>query len=342
MKVDAGGLIDLRTAAAVATAAEAGGYDGVWSAEVSHDALLPLALAASSTTAIDLGTGILVAFARGPMTVANAVWDLQRYSNGRMHLGLGSQVKPHIERRFSMPWSRPAARMREYIAALHAIWHSWQEGMPLSFQGDFYQHTLMTPMFDPGPLECARPKVLLAAVGPAMAAVAGEKADGLIIHGFTTERYATQVTLPAFEAAVAREGRNRFDLEVKYAPIVATGEGEAMARAIAGARQQIAFYASTPAYRPLLEFHGWGDLQTELRTMTLRGQWQTMERLIDDEILNAFAVVAAPSELPQALRARCLPIADRVSLGAFDSPALVGSVIDALRAPVTAPREGAT
>ena len=192
--------------APVATRARAAGYDGVWSAELNHDPFLPLARAADAAAGMDLGTSIAVAFARSPMTLANTAWDLQALTGGRFLLGLGSQVRAHIERRFSMPWSRPAARMREFILALRAIWASWQDGTKLDFHGEFYTHTLMTPMFDPGPIPEGPPRVLLAAVGEAMTRVAGEVADGLLVHGFTTQRYVREVTLPTLDAGLRRSG----------------------------------------------------------------------------------------------------------------------------------------
>jgi probable F420-dependent oxidoreductase len=326
----------LEDAARLARAAERLGCDGAWSGEVSHDALLPLAIAAGATSTIELGTGILVAFARTPMAIANAAWDLQRYSNGRLLLGLGTQIKTHIEKRFSMPWSRPVPRMREYVSALHAIWDCWQNNTPLNFRGDFYQHTVMTPMFNPGPLDCGRPRVFLAAVGMAMTKVAGEVADGLLLHSFTTDRYATEVTLPTYEAAVLAAGRDRKSLEVKYSPFIATGANEQeMIRSITDVRRRIAFYGSTPAYRPVLELHGWGELQTELRSMSQKGLWTEMGDLIDDDILRAFAVVAPHEELAGALRVRCRPIADRVSVEVptETDTALLAEVVEALHGP---------
>ncbi len=251
---------------------------------------------------MELGTSIVVAFARSPMTLANTAWDLQALSGGRFLLGLGSQVRAHIERRFSMPWSHPAARMREFIAALQAIWASWQDGTPLDFRGDFYQHTLMTPMFNPGPLPQGPPRAFLAAVGTAMTRVAGEVADGLLVHGFTTRSYLQDVTLPALATALDRAGRSRSEFQVKYSPFLVTGSSEAeLADAATEARERIAFYASTPAYRPVLEHHGWGDLQTELNHLARRGEWKAMGGLIDDDVLEAFALVAPRSELAAAL-----------------------------------------
>src|SRR5437868_6840476 len=250
MKVDGGVGFDLTTAAQMAKEAEDAGYDGVWSAETSHDPFFPLLLAAEHSEKLELGTGITVAFARNPMTLAGVGNDLQLYSRGRFILGLGSQIKAHIEKRFSMPWSHPAPRMRELILAMRAIWDSWNNGTKLEFRGEFYRHTLMTPFFNPGPNQYGPPKVFLAAVGEMMTEVAGEAADGLLVHGFTTERYMREVTLPALDRGLAKAGKKRGDVELSAPGFVVTGSNEKeMAEAAVGTRRQIAFYGSTPAYR---------------------------------------------------------------------------------------------
>jgi len=321
MKVDGGigamlaaGTGALAAVGAAAKAQEDVGYDGLWSAETSHDPFLPLLAAAEHTEHIEIGTGIAVAFARSPMTLANTAWDLQSYSGGRFNLGLGSQIKAHIEKRFSMPWSHPAPRMRELIMAMRAIWANWQDGTPLRFEGEFYRHTLMTPFFNPGPLECGPPKVFLAAVGEKMTEVAGEVCDGIILHGFTTERYVREVTLPALERGWEKAGRARADFQLSGPLFVVTGtDEESMAKATAGTKQQIAFYGSTPAYRGVLELHGWGDLQTDLNRLSKEGKWVEMGELIDDDILEAFAVVGEPEEIPALLLGRYGDIVDRLS-----------------------------
>ncbi len=310
------------------------GYDGLLTAETAHDPFLPLAIAAEHTERIELGTGIAVAFARTPMITAYTANDLQRASKGRFILGLGSQIKPHIEKRFSMPWSRPAARMREYILAMRAIWRSWNEGEKLDFRGDFYQATLMTPFFSPSPNKYGAPKVFLAAVGEMMTEVAGEVADGIIIHGFTTERYVKEVTMPAIERGLAKAGRARESFEISGPLFVVTGRNEEeLERASKGTRQQIAFYGSTPAYRGVLELHGWGDLQTELNALSKRGAWVEMGDLIDDEILRTFAVVAEPEAVGAELKSRYAGIVDRCSFYApYESdPDRWGAVIDDLK-----------
>lgn len=305
----------LDAARAGASALEDLGYDGVLVPEVAHDGLLPVALAADGTSRITLGTSILVAFARSPMTTAIAAWDLQRFSGGRLQLGLGSQVRPHIERRFAMPWSRPAERMSEYVSALRAIWQAWQTGTRLDFRGDFTQHTLMPPRFDPGPLDVAAPAVFVAAVGPRMIEAAARVADGLILHSFITARYVQEVTQPAIERGLAAGGRDRNSFQVRASPFVVTEpDGPARDQAIAAVRDQIAFYASTPSYRPVLELHGWGDLQTELSALSRQGRWAEMGALIDDDVVGAFAVVAEPEGLAGALRQHIGSYANRVGL----------------------------
>jgi probable F420-dependent oxidoreductase len=322
MRIDSGIGGDLRAVANQAKKAEDAGYDGVWSAETAHDPFLPLTLAAEHTDGIALGTGIAVAFGRNPMTTAMVGWDLNRYSRGRILLGLGSQIKPHIEKRYSMPWTHPAPRMREFITAMRAIWDCWQNGTKLDFRGDFYTHTLMTPFFNPGPNEYGPPKVFLAAVGPGMTKVAGEVADGMLVHGFTTERYLREVTMPTIEAGLAATGRRRADFQLSYPAFVVTGDNDQeMSSADVGTRKQIAFYASTPAYRPVLDQHGWVDLQPELTNLSKRGEWDEMGTRITDEMLDAFAVQGTPEEIPAMLEQRFGDLIDRIRLYmAYDRP----------------------
>src|SRR5947209_11564855 len=235
---------DLHAAADSARRSEDAGYDAIWSAETGHDPMLPLLMAAEHTERIGLGTAIVVAFGRSPMTLAHSAWDINAFSAGRFMLGLGSQIKPHIEKRYSMPWSHPAARMREFISAMHAIWDCWQNGTPLDFRGDFYTHTLMTPFFNPGPNPFGAPKVFLAAVGQAMTRVAAEVADGMLVHGFTTERYLREVTAPAVQAGLEASGRSRAQFQLSYPAFVVTGDSEPEVEAAdAATRKQIAFYA---------------------------------------------------------------------------------------------------
>ncbi len=310
--IDGGVGFDPSGVIKTARSAEEAGYDGIWSAETSHDPFLPLALAAEHTEHIELGTGIAVAFARNPMNLAVVANDLQTLSKGRFMLGLGSQIRPHIEKRYSMPWSHPAARMRELVLAIHAIWTSWAEGERLAFRGEFYRHTLMTPMFDPGPNPYGNPKIFVAAVGTRMTEVVGEVADGLLVHGFTTERYLREVTLPALERGLAVSGRTRADIQTSYPGMVVTGRDERNFDAARTAvKKQLAFYGSTPAYRPVLELHGWGDLQTELNTLSKQGRWDEMTDLIGDDVVDAFAVVASLEDLVPTIRRRFDGLVDR-------------------------------
>jgi probable F420-dependent oxidoreductase len=314
MKIDGGIGFDPNGIAAQAIKAEESGYDGVWSAETNHDPFLPIAVGAGVTEKLEFGTGIAVAFARNPMTLAVLANDLQLLSKGRFMLGMGSQIKPHITKRFSMPWSHPAPRMRELILAIRAIWRTWETGEPLAFRGEFYTHTLMTPFFNPGPNPYGNPKILLAAVGELMTEVAGETGDGFLVHGFSTERYLREVSLPALERGAAKAGKTRQDLTVSYPGFIVTGpDDKTMAAAAKGVREQIAFYGSTPAYRPVLELHGWGDLQPELNTLSKRGEWEKMGELINDDILNAFAVVAPLDQVAAEVRNRFDGLVDRFS-----------------------------
>ena len=317
MKVDGGLGSDLRHAATNAREAEQAGYAGVWTAETAHDPFLPLLLAAEHTTDIELGTSIAVAFARNPMTLANTAWDLQSFSGGRFVLGLGSQIKPHITKRFSMEWSHPAARMREMIQAIRAIWDCWENGTKLAFRGDFYTHTLMTPFFTPDASDLGDfgvPKIFLAGVGELMTEVAGEVCDGFLCHGFTTEKYLREVTIPALERGRAKAGKTMEGFEIVGPSFVVTGNDEAeLEAAAAGTRQQIAFYGSTPAYRNVLEVHGWGGMQDELNALSKQGKWVEMGGLIDDEILNTFAVVGEPEQIAPELHRRYGDVIQRIS-----------------------------
>jgi probable F420-dependent oxidoreductase len=324
MQIDTtlGGLESSRGAAA---AAEAAGYDGVFTGEMNNDPFLPLVLAAGATERIDIGTSIAVAFSRSPMSVAYTAYDLQRFSGGRLVLGLGSQVKAHITRRFSMPWGRPAAQMREFVQAMRAAWRCWSDGEPLAFEGEFYHHTLMPPTFMPSGHEFGPPPVYVAGVGDGMTRMAGEVADGFICHAFTTERWIRERTVPALAEGRRRLGKPMEGFTVKAAIFLATGTDAEIEAEVATIRSHIAFYASTPAYRPVLDLHGWGDLGQDLTQLSKEGRWSEMEGLIDDEMLYAFAVVAPLEEIPERVAERCAGIVDRVSfISRMDHPSLVG------------------
>ena len=335
LKIDRGIPSQLDRVADQARAHERAGYDGCWTGEINHDPFLPLLLAAEHTNSITLGTSIAVAFARNPMTVANLGWDLQSFSGGRFILGLGTQIRSHIEKRFSMPWSHPVRRMAEFVAALQEIWRCWDTGDRLTFDGEFYTHKLMTPMFTPEPMAHPAPRIFIAAVGEAMTQMCAEVADGLLAHAFTTRRYLDEVTTPALLRGLARGGRERADFEVSSPVFIVTGRDEVeMATAAASFRKQIAFYASTPAYRPVLELHGWGDLQPQLRALSITGEWDAMADLIDDDILGEFAVVAPIDRVAQTLAKRCSGVIDRVLPGfpAATPETVISEVLGEVRA----------
>jgi len=335
MKIDSVLTQDIDVTAADAREIEQGGYDGLWVGETRHDPFLQVFQALQATENITVGTSIAIAFARTPMTTANVAYDLARHARGRFVLGLGSQVKPHIERRFSMPWSSPAARMREFVLALKAIWTAWQEESKLDFQGEFYTHTLMTPFFAPPPHPAGPPPVFVAGVNTVMTEIAGEVADGFFIHPFTTSRYLDEVTLPALRRGREKSGKTLEGFEIAGPSFVAVGRTEEeMATAIAGTKAQIAFYASTPAYRSVLELHGWGDLQPELTRLTKEGRWESMADLIDDEMLHTFAIVGSPDEVGPALVAKLGDFVTRMTIYATykTDPELLPALQRAVRA----------
>ncbi|WP_433503134.1 TIGR03617 family F420-dependent LLM class oxidoreductase [Pseudonocardia halophobica] len=306
---------------------EDAGCAGVWTTETVRDPFLTLASYAAATERARLATGVAIAFARSPMTLALSAHDLQRITAGRFVLGLGSQVRPHIERRFSMPWSEPTARMREYVLALRAIWACWNAGERLDFTGRFYRHTLMTPFFDPGPTGFDAPPIVLGGVGVRMTAVAGEVADGFLCAPLTSPRSLTEYTVPAL-------GRTTAWFTVTATPFVVTGEdAAARARVELATRRRIAFYASTPAYRTILDLHGWGARGAELTRLSREGEWEAMAGLVDDEMLHAFAVVAEPDALGAAVRARWAGAVDRVALflAADPGPEATAEIVRAVR-----------
>jgi probable F420-dependent oxidoreductase len=305
----------LRNVNDIARAAEALGFAGLWTSETKHDAFLPLAIAANETERIELGTSIAVAFSRSPMEVAQTAWDLQNLSDGRFILGLGTQVKAHVKRRFSMPWDRPVARLREYILALRAIWDSFQTEGSLSFEGEFYRHTLMTPFFNPGPIEHPEIPVYIAGVNTRLAALAGELCDGFHVHPFHSPEYVRRTVKPAIVEGAQKGGRDPEEVELATSVFVVTGENAAeIEEQREKMRAQISFYASTPTYRTVLEAHGWEDVGEELGKLARDKRWNEMPGLITDEMLGAFAVEAAPDQLGSALRERYAGLIDRIAL----------------------------
>jgi len=311
------------------------GYDGAFSFEAKLDPFLPLVLAAEHTRRIRLGTAVAIAFARNPMSLAHLGHSMQTLCEGRFVLGLGSQVRPHVEKRFSMPWSRPAARMRELVLAIKAIFACWEGRAALDFRGEFYTHTIMIPAFDPGPNPFGPPPVFMGGFGPRMTAAAGEVADGFLAHPFTSRRSLLEQTLPALERGLAAGGRTRDDIEIVCATLVVTADDErAFARVKAAARKHLAFYGSTPAYRPTLDCHGWGELHLELNRLSKQGRWDEMTDLVDDEVLETLAVVGERHEIAAKLEARLDGIADGVSLthNRAPDPASWADVVAELRA----------
>lgn len=319
MKMDVAMLVqNPADAREFAAAAEAEGFSGVYTFEGRNDPLLPLAIASQHTRTLELMTGVVVAFGRSPLTLAHTAYDVHLMSQGRLILGLGTQVKAHIERRYSMPWSKPAARMREFVQALRAIWQSWQSGDPLAFEGQFYRHTLMIPAFSPGPNSFGTPRVFLAGVGSAMVRVAGEVGDGHIVHPFHTARYLREHSLPALEQGFAASGRKRGDFEISCQIIVATGfSDDEIRQATEAARRQIGFYASTPTYLPVLECMDRVDMHAPLLEMSRRGQWEAMGTLVDDDLLHAVAAVGTPAEVAERILETRGALIDRLSPVAY-------------------------
>ena len=308
-------LEDPRDARTLFPQLEAIGYDGAFSFEAKHDPFLPLAAAAEHTDRLQLGTAVAIAFARNPMNLANIGYDLQVLSGGRFILGLGSQVRPHIEKRFSSQWSHPARRMRETVLAVRAIWDCWEGLGDLRFEGEFYRHTLMIPAFDPGPNPFGTPPIYVGGFGPKMVEAVGETADGLITHPFNSRKSLEELTLRALDRGLEKSGRTRSQISVVCATIVATADTEEeLAKVKDLLRKQLAFYGSTPAYRSTLECHGWGDLHPELNALSKQGRWDDMAGLIDDEILHTIAVVGPRDAIADALIDRLRGIADGVSL----------------------------
>jgi probable F420-dependent oxidoreductase len=289
---------------------EALGFDAVAFTESTGNPFLAIALAASATERVRLATGIALALPRSPMDVAYTAWDLQALSGGRFALGLGSQVRAHIERRYGSAWERPAARMREHVRALRAIFDAWEQDTPLHFEGEFWTHTLMPPNFRPAAQPHGRPPVLLAAVRERMLEVVGEVADGLLGHAFQTTEVLREITLPALERGLERSGRTRDDVEVTASMFVATSDAEWEA-----VRQRVAFYGSTPGYRHVLDHHGLGELFEALHARARENAWGAMPALVDDDVLALFAVRgSSPAAIATEIRARVGGVADRVSL----------------------------
>ena len=316
MKLDVGMLThDLKTLPEYARKVEAMGYDCLWSSETQHDPYLPLGVAATVTSRIKLGTNIATVFSRSPMITAHIAWDLQKASGGRFTLGLGTQVKAHNERRFSVKFESPAPKMAEAIRAIRAIWNTWQTGAKLDFKGRFYTFDVMTPFFNPGPIEHPQIPIFIAAVNPFMCGVAGELCDGLHVHPFNSPKYLREVVHPAVE-----EGLRKSGAPGRTSPTPrprswwwATRRRSGPSRR-AMVKQQIAFYGSTRTYQPVLAAHGWEDVAPKLHKKSVEGDWAGMADLITDEMLDAYAVTATYDKLRDALVARYGGLLDRTAL----------------------------
>ncbi|MBI3733891.1 MAG: TIGR03617 family F420-dependent LLM class oxidoreductase [Chloroflexi bacterium] len=315
MKIDTGlGVASFGDVAARAHKAEALGFDALWSSETQHDPFLPLALAAEHTSRIQLGTSIALAFPRSPMTLAYIGWDLQKMSRGRFIMGLGTQVKPHIERRFGIAWDHPTPRLREYILAMRHTWHCWQTGERLNFRGEFFKLTLMSPFFSPGPLEHPHVPIYISGVNEHLCRLAGELCEGFHVHPFHTPKYIAEFILPNIERGMRRAGRARTDIELASAVFVIAGDTpEELAGNRERIRQQIAFYASTPSYHPVFEIHGWKDAANQLSHLASRGQWGEMPKVVTDEMLAVFAEEGAWADVPAKVKKRYDGLLDRIT-----------------------------
>lgn len=308
MKIDVAIMAPtLRSVPYIATTAEETGFDGLWTSETQHDPFLPLALVAEHTSRIEFGTAIAVAFARSPTSLAQIAWDLSKASRGRFILGLGTQIKAHVERRFAMPWESPAPKLREMILAMRALWQAWQGDGKINFRGEFYKITLMTPFFNPGPIDHPDIPIYIAGVNEHLCRVAGELCQGFHVHPFHTPEYIRQIVLPNIKLGAEKAGRSRAEMQMVSSIFVATNDKEREM-----ARQQISFYASTPTYKSVLEVHGWGELSEKLGALAVRGKWNEMPALISDEILNEVAVVAPREEVVERIKQKYAGLLDRV------------------------------
>ncbi len=307
---------DWRAIPDAARRAEAIGFAGVMAPEIQNDPFIPLAVAALATEKIRLGTAVAIAFPRSPMMVANLAFDLHRNSRGRFVLGLGTQVKGHNERRFSVRWDSPGPRMREYVEALRAIWRCWEKNEPLRYEGKFYQFTLMTPEFSPPPTGLPLVPVTIAAVQPYMLALSGEVCDGVRLHGFCTRRYLEEVCVPAIRKGLEKAGRPREKFEVWGGGFIATGKNsDEVRKAVEETRYRIAFYGSTRTYSGVLALHGWDGAAAELHRLSKQGKWEDMAKVVTDEMVEAFTAIAPYDELAKRVDERFGGLSDRIALG---------------------------
>ena len=319
MKVDTGLTVDLAHVAEAAQRAERLGYDGVFTPETGHDPFLAHAIAAEHTEKLELGTAVAIAFPRSPMASAQIAWDLQKYSKGRFTIGLGTQVKGHIVRRYGMDWVAPGPRLRDYVLMMRAIWDSWQNGTKPSFEGEHYRYTLTSPFFNAGPIDAPFPKVHISAINPYNARTVGEHCDGIKLHPFNTKKYFDEKILPNIKKGLEKSGRTMDDIEVCGTGFIITGETEEdVEKAKAPVRQQLSFYASTRSYKVVLDAHGWGHVNEELFRMSIEGKWQEMAAGITDEMLEQFATIGTYDQIVGKIKARSAGVIDRVT---FQIPA---------------------
>jgi len=314
MKVDTGIPLDLAQVPEAAKRAEALGYDGGFTPETGHDPFLPLAIAAEHTKRIELGTAVAIAFPRSPMVTAQIAWDIQKLSKGRFVVGLGTQVKGHIVRRYGMDWAPPGPRLREYILMMRAVWDSWQNGAKPSFEGKYYRYTLTSPFFNPGPIDFPMPKVHISAINPYNCRLVGELCEGIKLHGFNTPKYLREVILPNIAAGAKKAGRDPKEIEICGLGFIITGKNEEeIEKAKAPVRQQIAFYGSTRTYKPVLDIEGWGDLNQELFALSIEGKWPEMATKITDDMLDQFAIIGTYDEIVKKIKEKCAGVIDRVT-----------------------------
>ena len=314
------------------------GYDYISTGETNHNGFYPLLIAAEHSSKVNLATSITIVFPRSPMIVAQEAWDIQKFSDGRFQLGMGSQVKGHIMRRFSTSWVPPVPRMREYILSLRAIWDCWQNGTKLDFHGDHYSFSLMTPFFNPGPIDNPKIPIFVSAMNPYMCRLAGELCDGIFIHGFTTKKYTEEVIMPNIIRGAAKTGRSVDDMEISGGGFICTGaDEEQVARSMERTRNQIAFYASTRTYKAVLDVHGWGDVCLKLNRMAAEGQWQEMGAEITDDILDAFAVIGTHDDIIAKIKERYAGIANRIG---FSIPPKTPQDSEKLKSMIASLKEG--
>lgn len=334
MKIDASLMFDPVKVGVMSAELESVGFDGAYTFEGQNDPFISLTAAAINTQRMDLMTSIAVAFARNPMSLAYMGNDLQLLSEGRFILGLGSQVKAHIERRFSMPWGKPVTRMREMVLAIKSIWESWETGEKLKFEGEYYQHTLMNPTFSPPANPYGIPKIYMAGVGPKMTEAAAEVSDGYFVHPFHSAKSFDELSMPALQRGLDKAGKKRQDFDISAQVVTATGlNDEQLEGAIFSARSQIAFYGSTPAYRPVLEIHGWEAMQEQWSQMAREGKWVEMAGSVTDEMLEAFAVVGTPSQVAEKIHQRCGGRVERLSPVIYQADTeLLTALLQALKA----------